>query len=37
MTKCISAGIQAESVNSAADTVNVTKKFPRFVSPCVNN
>ena len=35
MTKCISAGIQAESVTSAAGTVNVKKKksFPVLSPP----
>ena len=38
MTKCISAGIQAESVTPAAGTINVKKKkVPCFVSPSVNN
>ena len=39
MTKCIIAGIQAESVTSAAGTVNAKKKlkFPCFVSLSVNN
>ena len=30
MTKCISAGIQAELVTSAAGTVNVKKKKKKF-------
>ena len=33
MTKCISAGIQAESVTFAAGTVNVKKKFPVLSPP----
>ena len=35
MTKCISAGIQAESVTSAAGTVNVKKKNFPVLSPPV--
>ena len=33
MTKCISAGIQAESATSAAGTVNVKKKVSLFSPP----
>ena len=33
MTKCISAGFQAESVTSAAGTVNVKKSFPVLSPP----